>query len=88
MVNNENQRKTFQLTDTKLHVPIGTLSTQENAKPLNPNLGGFFRVRFEVGVGGRKLPSCLKLVRIMIETSNLACKYTPIFSFRNIPFSA
>ena len=87
MVNNGNQRNTFQLTDTKLHVPIRTLSTQENAKPFNPNLGGSFRVRFEVG-GGHKLPSCLKLVRIMLETSNLACKYTPIFSFRNIPLSA
>ena len=29
---------------------------------------------------------CLKLVRIMLETSNLARKYTPIFSFRKYAF--
>ena len=29
----------------------------------------------------------LKLVRIMLETSNLALKYIQICSFKNIPFS-
>ena len=38
----------------------------------NPNLGGFLGVHFEVG--GVKLPR-LKLVRIMLETPNLAHKY-------------
>ena len=62
---------------------------------------GFLGVRFEVGGsggfvlrwgggggggGGVKLPPCLKLVRIMLETSNLARKYTPICSFRKYTF--
>ena len=38
----------------------------------NPNLVGFLGVRFEVG--GVKLSPCLKLVRIMLETSNLVRK--------------
>ena len=48
---------------------------------------GFIGVHFEVGEGGVKL-LCLKLVRIMLEASNLARKYTPICNFRKIPFSA
>ena len=45
---------------------------------------GFLGVRFEVGRGGKggKITPCLKLVRIMQETSSLARKYTHIFSFR------
>ena len=36
----------------------------------NPNLGGILGVRFEMGGGGFKItpPTCLKLVRIMLET--------------------
>ena len=34
-----------------------------------------------VGRGGQ-IPPCLKPVRIMLETSNLAHKYTPICGFR------
>ena len=51
---------------------------------------GFLGVRFEVRGGsvGDKFTPCLKLARIKLETSNLARKYTPIFTFRNIPFSA
>ena len=45
---------------------------------------GFLVVRFEVG-GGKVIP-CLKLVRIMPETSNLARKYTLICSFRKYTF--
>ena len=39
--------------------------------------------------GGRKVTPtpCLKLVRIMLETSNLARKYTQLCSLENIPFS-
>ena len=44
---------------------------------------GFLGVPFEVG--GVKLPR-LKLVRIMLETSNLAHKYIPICSFRKYTF--
>ena len=46
---------------------------------------GFLGVRFEVG-GGGQIPPRLKLVRIMLETSNLARKYTPICSFRKYTF--
>ena len=54
---------------------------------VNPNLGGLLGVHFEVGGrGGGKITPCLKLVRIMLETSNLACKYTPIYSFRKYTF--
>ena len=45
---------------------------------------GFLGVRFEEG-GGVELPLppwCVKLVRIMLETLNLASTYTPICSFR------
>ena len=46
---------------------------------------GFLRVPFEVGKGGGITP-CLKLVRIMLETSNLACKSSHISSFRKYTF--
>ena len=46
---------------------------------------GFLGVRFEVR-GGVKLTPCLKLVRIMLETSNLARKYTHLCSFRKYTF--
>ena len=51
---------------------------------------GFLRVRFEVGGGGKITPHpSVKLVRIMLETSNLAPKCTNICSFtKKIPFSA
>ena len=45
---------------------------------------GFLGVCFEAG--GDKIPPCLKLVRIMLETWNSVRKlrkYTHIFSFRN-----
>ena len=44
----------------------------------------FLGVRFEVG--GTITPLSLKPVRIMLETSNLARKYTPICSFRKYTF--
>ena len=43
----------------------------------------FLWVRLEVEGEGIKLPDlCIKLVRIMLETSHLAGKYTLICSFR------
>ena len=45
---------------------------------------GYLGVRFEVG-GGGELPR-LKLVKIMLETSNLARKYKLICSFRKYTF--
>ena len=50
---------------------------------------GFLGVCFEVArVGLIKLPPApfLKLVRVMLETSHLAHKHTPIFSFRRYTF--
>ena len=38
--------------------------------------------------GEVKLPPCLKLVRMMLETLNLARKYNPYVILGNIPFSA
>ena len=59
---------------------------------INPNLGGLFRGFFFCGggggVGGGDKITHLKLIKIMLETSNLACKYTRICSFINIPFSS
>ena len=49
---------------------------------------GFLGVCFEVGEGrGVKLPPCPKFVKIMLETTNLAPKYTRILVSENIPFS-
>ena len=36
-----NQATTFTITDTKLYVPVLTLSTQDNAKLLQPLKSGF-----------------------------------------------
>ena len=52
-------------------------------KYLNLIWVGFLGVCFEAGRNGRvKLSPSLKLVRIMLETSNLASKYTHICSLR------
>ena len=54
---------------------------------LNPNLSELFRGSFWGWGGGEvKLPPCLKLVRIMLETSNVARKYTHLCSFRKYTF--
>ena len=42
--NNENQNATFAITNTKLYVPVVTLSTQENVKLLQQLKSGFKRV--------------------------------------------
>ena len=42
--NNANQNATFTITDTKLYVPVVTLSTQENSKLLEQLKSGFKRV--------------------------------------------
>ena len=42
--NNQNQAATFEITDTKLYVPVVTLSTQENTKFLQQLKSGFKRV--------------------------------------------
>ena len=40
----QNQAATFEITDTKLYVPVVTLSTQENTKFLQQLKSGFKRV--------------------------------------------
>ena len=63
-----------------------------NQQEFNPNLGELFRGSFWGEEGVILPPSphppspCLKLVRIMLETSNLAGKYTSIYSFRKYTF--
>ena len=42
--NDENQNETFAITDTKLYVPVVTLSTQDNTKLLQQLKSGFKRV--------------------------------------------
>ena len=51
----------------------------------NPNLGGIFKGSFWGGVDGKITP-CLKLVRIMLETWNLARKYKSICIFKKYIF--
>ena len=55
---------------------------------LNSNMGGLFRSSFWGGGEGGKIspPPALKRVSIMLETSNLACKYTRICRFRKYTF--
>ena len=43
MANNADQATTFSITDTKLYVPVATLSTQDNAKLLEQLKSGFKR---------------------------------------------
>ena len=66
----------------------GTLLEFYSTLCFNPNLGGLFRGSFWGWGGGDKItpPPCLKLVTIMLETSNLARKYTPICGFRKYTF--
>ena len=63
---------------------ITHMITLVNSLYRNPNLGGLFRDSF--WGGGGKITPCLKPVRIMLETSNLARKYTPICSSRKYTF--
>ena len=50
----------------------------------NPNLGEIFWGSF--WVWGSKITPCLKLVRIMLETWNMARRYTDVSSFRKYTF--
>ena len=43
LTNNEDLATTFSITDTKLYVPVVTLSTQDNAKLLEKWKSGFKR---------------------------------------------
>ena len=65
---------------------LGVIECSEVVAALTLILVGFLGVRFAVG-GGVKLPRpCLKPVRIMLETSNLARKYRPICRSRKYTF--
>ena len=57
---------------------VGRLSLMKQC--LNPNLGESFKGLLYGGREVLKLPTSLKLVRIMLETSNLLRKYTLISS--------
>ena len=58
-------------------------TTFDISQLLTPIWVGFLGVRFEVG---GKITPCLKLVRIILEISNLARKYKTICSFRKYTF--
>ena len=62
-------------------------SSQTVWKGINLNLGGLFKGWF--WEGGDKITPCLKLVGIMVQTSNLARKYTHTYYavLENIAFS-
>ena len=66
---------------------------KEDIKLLNPNLDGLFRGLFWIVLrglfffwGGVKITPCLKLIRIMLETSNLAGNNTFICSLWKYAF--
>ena len=46
-INIANQNATFAITDTKLYIPVVTLSTQDNAKLLQQLKSSFKRVSLE-----------------------------------------
>ena len=46
----QNQTATFEITDTKLYVPVVTLSTQENTKLLQQLKSGFKRVLIGINI--------------------------------------
>ena len=83
----------YQLNGTKIQFLFGIHRKLRKSKNcnlypntlLNNNMGGLLEVRFEGS--GSKNTLCLKLVRIMQETSKFVRKYTRICSFRNIHFS-
>ena len=86
----------FSLTNNSvtrgLNFSLDSISAIISSNTFKPNLRWFYGVRFEVevGAGGAKLPCltpCLKLVRVMLETSFLARNYTQICSSEKIPFS-
>ena len=86
----------FSLTNNSvtrgLNFSLDSISAIISSNTFKPNLRWFYGVRFEVevGAGGAKLPCltpCLKLVRVVLETSFLARKYTQICSSEKIPFS-
>ena len=65
----------------------GSVACEEvPGKMFNPNLVRVFGGSFWGGGGGGKITPCLKPVRIMLETSYLPRKYTPICSFRKYTF--
>ena len=69
-----------------LHLKFNTFYFSSSWSILTLIWLGFLGVCVEVGRGGGKITPCLKLVRIMLEPSNLARKYTHICSFRKYTF--
>ena len=69
--NNANQNPTFEITETKLYVPVVTLSTQDNAKLL-PQL----KSRFQRTINWNKY---LSKTELLAQNPNLNHLVEPIF---------
>ena len=85
-------KRKFQAILETLFCDCVSLRPPSNGEGLTLICVGFLAVHFEVGGGGggggggKNNPPFLKLVRIMLETSNLAHKYTHTFRFRKYTF--
>ena len=73
-----NQNATFEITDTKLYVPVVTLSTQDNSKLLQKLKSGFKRV-----ISWNK---CLLKPKLLRQNPNLNHLVEPSFQGVNILF--
>ena len=73
--NNANQNPTFEITETKLYVPVVTLSTQDNAKLL-PQL----KSRFQRTINWNKY---LSKTELLAQNPNLNHLVEPIFQRLN-----
>ena len=76
--NNANQNPTFEITETKLYVPVVTLSTQDNAKFL-PQL----KSRFQRTINWNKY---LSKTELLAQNPNLNHLVEPIFQRVNRRF--
>ena len=78
VITNSNGAGTFEITDTKLYVPVVTLSTQENTKLLHQLKSGFKRV-----INWNKYLSKPELIRRNLNLNHLV---EPSFQGINRPF--
>ena len=83
---NDNDIEMYSINNQGKSVVAERFIRNLTTKISNPNQAGLVRGSFWAGGegGGVKLPSppSLKLVRIILEASKSARKYTPIYSFR------
>ena len=78
--NDANQNATFAITNTKLYVPVVTLSTQDNGKLLQQLKSGFKRV-----INWNKY---LSKPELLAQNPSLNHLVEPSFQGVNIPFGA